>query len=249
MSTLTIWPRSSRRPCRQPLKRSTGWRPPTSGWPAEPPTSGPTAGRPPFVLGGPEDGHIDDIDATVVASEFRDSPTARRVLTLVNYSCHPTGSRESVSTSDYPGHTRRTVSAATGAPCMFVNGAGGDVNQRFDSSGHRSVANSLQTRGSAWVGPFLTCGPQCAPPQPPARLLPQCPPTSTTPRQSPGPPLAESSPRASAPWRPRPEPRSACASSGTRSHFAHRVLNWQPSSGPDLARSTSRRCGSVTSRW
>ena len=64
------------------------------------------------------------------------------VVTLVNYSCHPTGSRESVSTSDYPGQMRRTVSGATGAPCTFVNGAGGDVNQRFDGSGYRSVSNA-----------------------------------------------------------------------------------------------------------
>ena len=68
-----------------------------------------------FRPGGPEDGHIDDIDAAVVVAEFRD-PGGNPIVTLVNYSCHPTGSRESVSTSDYPGHMRRTVSAATGAP-------------------------------------------------------------------------------------------------------------------------------------
>lgn len=94
-----------------------------------------------FRPGGPEDGHIDDIDAAVVVAEFRtadDTP----VLTLVNYSCHPTGSRESVSTSDYPGHLRRTISQITGAPCLYVNGAGGDVNQRFDGAGYRSVSNA-----------------------------------------------------------------------------------------------------------
>ena len=90
---------------------------------------------------GPEDGHIDDIDAAVVVAEFRGAD-GNPIVTLVNYSCHPTGSRESVSTSDYPGHMRRTVSAATGAPCTYVNGAGGDVNQRFDGAGYRSVSNA-----------------------------------------------------------------------------------------------------------
>ena len=94
-----------------------------------------------FRPGGPEDGHIDDIDAAVVVAEFRGAD-GNPIVTLVNYSCHPTGSRESVSTSDYPGHMRRTVSAATGAPCTYVNGAGGDVNQRFDGAGYRSVSNA-----------------------------------------------------------------------------------------------------------
>ncbi len=90
---------------------------------------------------GPHDGEIDDIDPTVVVAEFRDPNQKPRAL-LVNYGCHPTGSRECVSTSDYPGHCRRVVSAAADAPCMFVNGAGGDVNQRFDPSGRRSAANA-----------------------------------------------------------------------------------------------------------
>ena len=94
-----------------------------------------------FRQGGPEDGHIDDIDPAVIAAEFRSSEE-NPIVTLVNYSCHPTGSRESVSTSDYPGHMRRAVSEVSGAPCLFVNGAGGDVNQRFDRSGYRSVANA-----------------------------------------------------------------------------------------------------------
>lgn len=94
-----------------------------------------------FRPGGPEDGHIDDIDTAVVVAEFRVAD-GNPVVTLVNYSCHPTGSRESVSTSDYPGHMRRTISEVTGAPCLYINGAGGDVNQRFDGAGYRSVSNA-----------------------------------------------------------------------------------------------------------
>ena len=186
-----------------------------------------------FRPGGPEDGHIDDFDATVVAAELRDSGGAP-VVTLVNYSCHPTGSRESVSTSDYPGHTRRTVSAATGAPCMFVNGAGGDVNQRFDSSGHRSVANSR--RHGVALGRTVLDLRTAMRPSATARAAAASVPANL----HYAPPITESAAR-----RILTEGQRALASTtGTAQRlriqwhqvdFAHRVLNWQPSSGPDLA--------------
>lgn len=185
-----------------------------------------------FRPGGPEDGHIDDIDAAVVVAEFR-NPDSSPIVTLVNYSCHPTGSRESVSTSDYPGHMRRTVSAETGAPCLFVNGAGGDVNQRFDGYGYRSV-NNARRHGIALGRTVNDLRPQLRP--------------STTARASAASALAEleyASPISeSAARRIFAEGRRTLESTtGTAQRlriqwhqvdFARRVLDWQPSDGPDL---------------
>lgn len=79
---------------------------------------------------GPGDGERDDIDPTLIAAQARDSD-CRPVVTLVNYGCHPTSSRERVFSADYPGHLRRRVRLITGAPCLFVNGAGANANLRF----------------------------------------------------------------------------------------------------------------------
>ncbi len=185
-----------------------------------------------FRPGGPEDGRIDDIDAAVVVAEFRD-PGGNPIVTLVNYSCHPTGSRESVSTSDYPGHMRRTVSAATGAPSLYVNGAGGDVNQRFDGAGYRSVSNARHhgvTLGRTVLDlrsemrPSTTA--HAASASTPADLQYTDPISQVEARRI----LAEGQ-------------RALEATTGTaqrlriQSHqvdFAQRVLDWQPSDGPDL---------------
>lgn len=185
-----------------------------------------------FRPGGPEDGHIDDIDAAVVAAEFR-SAGGRPIVTLVNYSCHPTGSRESVSTSDYPGHMRRTISEVTNAPCLYVNGAGGDVNQRFDGAGYRSVSNARH-HGVALGRTVLDLRSQMRP--------------STTVRSAAAStpadlhyadPIGQSDAR-----RILAEGQRALeAATGTAQRlriqwhqvdFARRVLDWQPSDGPDL---------------
>ncbi|MCY3957914.1 MAG: hypothetical protein OXG65_06440 [Chloroflexi bacterium] len=185
-----------------------------------------------FRPGGPEDGHIDDIDAAVVVAEFRGADGSP-VVTLVNYSCHPTGSRESVSTSDYPGHLRRTISEVTGAPCLYVNGAGGDVNQRFDGAGYRSVSNArhhgvalgrtvLQLRSQLRQS-STTCAGSAATP---ANLHYAEPVSQAEARRI----LAEGQ-------------RTLESTTGTAQRlriqwhqvdFARRVLDWQPSDGPDL---------------
>jgi len=79
---------------------------------------------------GPGDGEPDDIDPTLIAAQARDGD-GRPVVTLVNYGCHPTSSRERVFSADYPGHLRRRVRLVTGAPCLFINGAGANANLRF----------------------------------------------------------------------------------------------------------------------
>ena len=78
---------------------------------------------------GPRDGHVDDIDPAVVVAQF-EGGDGGILGTVVNYGCHATSSRDSYYSSDYPGYVRSIVEAETGAPCIYVNGAGGDINPR-----------------------------------------------------------------------------------------------------------------------
>jgi len=65
------------------------------------------------------------------------------VATLVNYACHPTTlaweCRE--VSPDYVGALRETVEAATGAPCLFVQGASGELAPREQYTGDVAVAD------------------------------------------------------------------------------------------------------------
>ncbi len=58
----------------------------------------------------------------------RDSSQA--LVTLVNLACHATvlGPRINAVSAEWPGVLRREVEAATSAPCMFIQGAAGDLN-------------------------------------------------------------------------------------------------------------------------
>lgn len=63
--------------------------------------------------------------------------------TLVNYACHPTTlawqSRE--VSPDYVGAMREIVEAATGAPCLFVQGASGELAPREQYTGDVTIAD------------------------------------------------------------------------------------------------------------
>ncbi|MBO9625687.1 MAG: hypothetical protein J7484_04855 [Microbacterium sp.] len=63
--------------------------------------------------------------------------------TLVNYACHPTTlawQNREVS-PDYVGAMRELVEAATGAPCLFVQGASGELAPREQYTGDVDVAD------------------------------------------------------------------------------------------------------------
>ena len=95
---------------------------------------------------GPRDGHVDEIDPAVVVAQF-ESEDGGLLGTVVNYGCHATSSRDSYYSSDYPGHVRSIVEAETGAPCIYVNGAGGDVNPRGATSILRGFDLAERTGG------------------------------------------------------------------------------------------------------
>jgi hypothetical protein len=56
----------------------------------------------------------------------------RLVATFVNYACHPTtlGWQNTLISPDYPGAMRELVEAATGVPCVFLQGTSGDLGPR-----------------------------------------------------------------------------------------------------------------------
>ncbi|MDR6867093.1 hypothetical protein J2Y69_001692 [Microbacterium resistens] len=82
-----------------------------------------------------------EADDTVTVGRF--SIDGAVVATLVNYACHPTTlaweCRE--VSPDYVGALRETVEAATGAPCLFVQGASGELAPREQYTGDVTVAD------------------------------------------------------------------------------------------------------------
>ena len=64
---------------------------------------------------------------------------------LVHYGCHPTimGPPNRLITPDYPGIVRQVVEDATGAPCLFLQGAAGNVHALVDYVGDPAVYRRL----------------------------------------------------------------------------------------------------------
>ena len=58
--------------------------------------------------------------------------TGRSIATMVNYACHPTTLAwdNRLVTPDWVGAMREMVEAGTGAPCLFLQGASGDLGPR-----------------------------------------------------------------------------------------------------------------------
>ena len=71
------------------------------------------------------------VDPTVAVLRITDGDGNIRAV-LVNYACHPVvlGPRNRKISADYPGVMRRSVQASLGegATCVFLQGAGGDIN-------------------------------------------------------------------------------------------------------------------------
>jgi hypothetical protein len=92
-----------------------------------------------FVCGFNPRGPVDD---TVLVARITDG-SGRTVGTVVNYACHPTtlAWQNSLLSPDYPGAMREVVEQATGAPCVFLQGASGDLGPREGYVGDPAVAD------------------------------------------------------------------------------------------------------------
>jgi hypothetical protein len=92
-----------------------------------------------FVCGYNPGGPADD---TVLVARVTDD-AGRLMATFVNYACHPTtlAWENTLVSPDFPGAMRDVVEGATGAPCLFLQGASGDLGPREGFVGDPAVAD------------------------------------------------------------------------------------------------------------
>lgn len=72
------------------------------------------------------------VDNEVLALVARNAKTGKPEAVLANYACHPVvlGHESNAVSADYPGYLSAYVQSQVGAPCLYLNGACGDVNPR-----------------------------------------------------------------------------------------------------------------------
>lgn len=92
-----------------------------------------------WVCGFHPDGPADD---TLLVARVANRE-GQIVATLVNYACHPTtlAWENRLISPDYPGALREVVEQATGAPCVFLQGASGELGPREGYVGDVAVAD------------------------------------------------------------------------------------------------------------
>ncbi len=92
-----------------------------------------------FVCGYNPSGDADD---TVMVARMT-AVDGKTIATLVNYACHPTTLAwdNTLISPDYPGAMREVIEEATGAPCVFIQGASGDLGPKEGYTGKTEVAD------------------------------------------------------------------------------------------------------------
>jgi hypothetical protein len=92
-----------------------------------------------FVCGFNPGGPADD---TVLVARVTDE-SGSLLATVVNYACHPTtlAWENTLISPDYVGALREVVEQATGAPCLFLQGASGELGPREGYVGDTAVAD------------------------------------------------------------------------------------------------------------
>ena len=96
------------------------------------------------VLGLNDRGPVDHQVGVVRIDTTKGHPMAA----LVNYTCHPIflSSASRLISPDFPGPLRRTVERVTGATCLFLQGATGNVNPRSPMHPDVAAAECAGTR-------------------------------------------------------------------------------------------------------
>ncbi|MGH7127631.1 MAG: neutral/alkaline non-lysosomal ceramidase N-terminal domain-containing protein, partial [Planctomycetaceae bacterium] len=92
-----------------------------------------------YVCGYDPAGTADD---TVLVAKVQ-GEDGRTLATVVNYACHPTTLAwdNTLISPDYPGAMREAVEAATGASCLFLQGASGELGPREGFTGDVKIAD------------------------------------------------------------------------------------------------------------
>lgn len=98
----------------------------------------PDAASQQIVCGFNPDGAADD---TLLIARIN-AENGALLGTLVNYACHPTtlAFQNTLISPDFPGSMRALVEEGTGAPCVFLQGASGDLGPREGFVGDVEVA-------------------------------------------------------------------------------------------------------------
>jgi hypothetical protein len=97
-----------------------------------------------IIVGCNPDGFSDTSVGVLRIDTIDGSPLA----CIVNYACHPTvlGPGNRLISPDYPGHVRAAVERNTGATCLFLQGAAGDMGPVDTFVPDVEVARNLGTR-------------------------------------------------------------------------------------------------------
>lgn len=92
-----------------------------------------------FVCGFNPTGPVDD--AVLVAKVAAED--GKSLAAIVNYACHPTtlAWQNTLISPDYVGAMREVIETATGAPCVFIQGASGDIGPREGFVGDTAIAD------------------------------------------------------------------------------------------------------------
>lgn len=92
-----------------------------------------------FVCGFHPDGPADD---TLLIGRV-EAENGQLIGSVVNYACHPTTLAwdNTLISPDYPGALRDVIERETSAPCLFLQGASGDLGPREGFTGDTAIAD------------------------------------------------------------------------------------------------------------
>jgi neutral ceramidase len=106
-------------------------------------------GRTRMIVGRDDAGTVDPAVTVVRFDELDGRPYAA----LLGYTCHPTtlGPDNHLHSPDYPGVAKAVMEASTGAPCLFLQGAAGNVGPMEGFTGdvgrRRAARHDPRARG------------------------------------------------------------------------------------------------------
>lgn len=116
--------------------------------------------RPRLLCGYNRAGRADD---TLLVGRLTRDPGSTILATLVNYACHPTtlAWENDLISPDFVGAMRQVVQDASGgAPCLFLQGASGDLGPKEQYTGDVAVADANGRHlGSAAVAALMSMRP------------------------------------------------------------------------------------------
>lgn len=98
-----------------------------------------------FIVGWNPNEPADD---TLLVGRVEHAHTGQPLATVVNYACHPTtlAAENRLLSPDFPGALRELVETTTGAPCLFLQGASGDLGPAAQHGSDTAAADRLGRR-------------------------------------------------------------------------------------------------------